>query len=1370
MAGLFDDLVESEEPKVNLSPGLFDDLVESEESEQSVLGSIARGTGAGLVNIPQGIAELGVMGLETAGVVDEGSQEATTEWFVNAKDSLGLVPERAAGKVVEQVVNYGSAAIPVLGWVSKAGKASVALKTGAALPVAKTWFGRSAINFGKKSNLPRTRTGRAVLATAGTGAADFFVSPSTNSTLADSWDAMPEGLQTESEEGLTGKALTAVRFSNKFKLGVEGAMFNAAGEVLLPVVGGVVRSAAMVPGVPALARGLSTGLDFLGDKLTKVPFIKKYLTPDGFTPPELATAIRTAEGLTETEQTIASLTLSKYDSAIKKAISSQKIKRGGKPAAVQRAYNDTFDYLTGSITPKDFTSTYGKKATEAADDMRLQIDDLSSKFKESIDTIPSLSDAQRQLLKEQFDTNQGSYIQRAYELHLKPETFNTPVADLPQYSAALREVSNYIQKKYPSLSPDEVADRAVKQIDKIFNEDMVTTAITPKALAAQAKFAKKMGVTDRSGRASLYRLSEGMLETRSGLLDDAPMLREMMGEIRDPRQAFLRTIDNISSTMASQKVYDTVSGGIAPGQIIARNAKPLSEAVARINNLERPAVVDGTTVLTRADAKMLTDAGYVKAGTMGNVDPKTGLNENPFGGNFGSLSGNYVPAEIYNSLTTPVRAYSGAQDALAVALQLKGVSQMSKTVLNPLSQVRNFISNTFVVGANGLIGRNMGLLESAEVLLANAIDSPEQYKLLRALADEGTIGQNLQLKELTGLLQEQVEDGVSARLGNAAGALKKTKLGAPVRFMEKTYKAGDDYWKVVGALGEKARYGAAFRKANLDIENLSPAVQDALASSGLAQRTSSVAGTDFANMMMTDIVRQTMPTYSMVPEAIKQLRRIPIMGNFMAFPAEIIRTSGNIVNRGIKEMGFKATPELIAAMGKPQAEAFARQIRGIGAQRVSGYVSMAIYAPRAIKSSIHSALGITEAQDEVLQQNKAPWASGSQVSYITKPDEKGEAEYIDLSYMLPYEFMLVPARAAMAEYHAKGAVDAGAIETAGAAAFAGLSKLLEPFASEGLAAERIIDVTKRQGRTQSGAEIYEPAEPIGDRLGKSIQHVLGSFLPGIIEQFTTVKGGEFVQGRTARAFTGLYGKQGESYSPAEEAGTLLTGVRGLKLSVPKSLGFAGGEYSSLRSSAVQIFTKIADDNDVTEEDVVNAYIKSNQARRRVQAELKVKVDAAMNAGMDRASVFRAFQNTGVSAKELSAIIDNRYIPPKISRALIREVNNEVNIKKENRILQRLPMKELIDVRRSLMNSSIIGNAEETFVPQPVISEEFVPQPINNNVEPETFLGNATETISNVTDSIAETSNKAFDRVKTFVPSLLGDRANQEIADRARDNQ
>jgi len=50
-------------------------------------------------------------------------------------------------------VNYGSAAIPVLGWVSKAGKASAAVKAGTALPAAKTWFGKSAVEFGKKKQL-----------------------------------------------------------------------------------------------------------------------------------------------------------------------------------------------------------------------------------------------------------------------------------------------------------------------------------------------------------------------------------------------------------------------------------------------------------------------------------------------------------------------------------------------------------------------------------------------------------------------------------------------------------------------------------------------------------------------------------------------------------------------------------------------------------------------------------------------------------------------------------------------------------------------------------------------------------------------------------------------------------------------------------------------------------------------------------------------------------------------------------------------------------------------------------------------------------------------------------------------------------------
>ena len=66
-----------------------------------------------------------------------------------------------------------------------------------------------------------------------------------------------------------------------------------------------------------------------------------------------------------------------------------------------------------------------------------------------------------------------------------------------------------------------------------------------------------------------------------------------------------------------------------------------------------------------------------------------------FGGKYGALSGDYVAPEIYNSLTMPLRGNSIFNDLLGITLQLKGLSQYSKTVLNPLAQVRNFMSGPF---------------------------------------------------------------------------------------------------------------------------------------------------------------------------------------------------------------------------------------------------------------------------------------------------------------------------------------------------------------------------------------------------------------------------------------------------------------------------------------------------------------------------------------------------------------------------------------------------------------------------------------------------------------------------------------------------
>ena len=119
------------------------------------------------------------------------------------------------------------------------------------------------------------------------------------------------------------------------------------------------------------------------------------------------------------------------------------------------------------------------------------------------------------------------------------------------------------------------------------------------------------------------------------------------------------------------------------------------------------------------------------------------------------------------------------------------------------------------------------------------------------------------------------------------------------------------------------------------------------------------------------------------------------------------------------------TPEQVAAdleLATRKAEALARQIRGIGAQRLTGYIAMAQVAPIAMRDAAHTILEVTPEEEALLEENSAYWTKGNTLMYLDKLKD-GQADYADLSYMLPYEFMLAPARAALQVYGEKGEVE-----------------------------------------------------------------------------------------------------------------------------------------------------------------------------------------------------------------------------------------------------------------------------------------------------------------------------------------------------------
>ena len=76
----------------------------------------------------------------------------------------------------------------------------------------------------------------------------------------------------------------------------------------------------------------------------------------------------------------------------------------------------------------------------------------------------------------------------------------------------------------------------------------------------------------------------------------------------------------------------------------------------------------------------------------------------------------------------------------------------------------------------------------------------------------------------------------------------------------------------------------------------------------MADGTERVIGTfneDFIKRQAADLVKNNVPNYAFVSEFVKGLRKLPV-GNFVAFPAEILRTGTNIVDTALDEIFFTA--------------------------------------------------------------------------------------------------------------------------------------------------------------------------------------------------------------------------------------------------------------------------------------------------------------------------------------------------------------------------------------------------------------------------------------------------------------------------------
>ena len=146
-------------------------------------------------------------------------------------------------------------------------------------------------------------------------------------------------------------------------------------------------------------------------------------------------------------------------------------------------------------------------------------------------------------------------------------------------------------------------------------------------------------------------------------------------------------------------------------------------------------------------------------------------------------------------------------------------------------------------------------------------------------------------------------------------------IQAGAKIPAKLYAAEDDVWKIYAFENEKARYRKAF-----------PDMDEGELDKRVAQ-----------------IIRDTYPTYSMIPRGVRKLRRFPLVGTFVSFPSEVMRTGYKTLGLAFSEMQDPAT-------------------RSIGMQRLAG-LALASTLTTGITFAYRWANKVSKEEDEARRES-----------------------------------------------------------------------------------------------------------------------------------------------------------------------------------------------------------------------------------------------------------------------------------------------------------------------------------------------------------------------------------------------------------------
>jgi hypothetical protein len=639
-----------------------------------------------------------------------------------------------------------------------------------------------------------------------------------------------------------------------------------------------------------------------------------------------------------------------------------------------------------------------------------------------------------------------------------------------------------------------------------------------------------------------------------------------------------------------------------------------------------------------------------------------------------------IPRQLYNNLI----------------LYPKGMSQMSKTILAPFTHARNFLSATAFAAANGILpfGNTKDVKAAWNALQVTAPGARKSNEFYQELLDLGVVNSQVQLGDLRKLLEDVDFGGTLNKLNSDWGLkrllnrLNKIKKGA-----QDAYTAEDDFWKIFTYLGEKTRLSDAYRGAGLQLG------QEFIDPNGVKQ----IFNDEYLKKTAADLVKNNVPNYAFVSDSIKLIRQLPV-GNFVAFPAEIIRTSANIVDTALKEINYKTIINGVEV--KPLA--------GRGYKRLLGMASVTTALPLGLIASMQAIYNIADDEIQAMRRFVPSWSKNS--TLIPFKDKDGKMSYVDFSHLNAYDTVTRPITTVLNKVNQGRADEDGLIDDFVLGVIESTKELGAPFISESIWTEALQDVAPilgRGGTTADGKQIYNSdrrIDPLGTQLKKSIFHLAEAQAPLNWKQLQRLGISMFPIDSK-----GSFDSRGNQYEFGNEALGIL-GLRRVKVDPEKSFRYKITDYKDgIRDSRGLFIRQSLKGGPSDATDVVDAYINANRALYLVNRELYKDIDAAKVLGTSEDSLSKIMVDRG-ERKAFNFLNEGIFRPLTISRD-----TQELFAINAERLGIANPYEQAADV---------IGRIQEVLSAVPLDADLFpnIENPFKTNIIPD-LVGQVSETVT-----------------------------------------